>query len=451
MMMSCRATKFRYVKRTGGGRAGCSSAVVAVSVVQLPQEIWLHVFRLLTAQEKGVVRATCWYFKQLIDQSTLWKNSKVVLKKIDAYNPAFWATLRKRGTSAVVVRKMGTKQWKQLATKMPWVTALAIEEWSDGNVLATLPQFMNLKKLVIRSSHCPPGLHDLLASLQQLTHLTLCQFDCPQRAQLIDTVSRLTHLNSLVFHEGLEHIPTHAFHSLLSSLPNLKELSLNVKTFSYKPLPADYFVLPKSINEIEEPYVPQLGLTKLELLNYKDSFLSQSSIEQLSALRSLAIHFEDHTAAPSLTTLLSNLPCLKELTVQRGGPFNVYVGSIPATLDSLSLSGVFVSLEDMRTLSKQAAGLRHLHMDLSVNSTHLSVLDFPQLFPHLRTLQLRHCNVTKEELLGLARLHYLEKLAVLGSCPLGMIQDFKILTDNRVQLLQSLLPLDHMTCLCMQG
>nr|XP_015206061.1 PREDICTED: uncharacterized protein LOC107077779 [Lepisosteus oculatus]XP_015206062.1 PREDICTED: uncharacterized protein LOC107077779 [Lepisosteus oculatus]XP_015206063.1 PREDICTED: uncharacterized protein LOC107077779 [Lepisosteus oculatus] len=426
-----------------------------VSALQLPQEVWVHVFSFLTDKEKGDIRATCRYFRRLIDLPSLWKSSPAVVKRISAGSSGFWTTLRRRRTGSVLV-KAGVTQWEQLATSLPWLTALAIEQCRNDSVLQTLQRFRKLKRLVMRGFHCTSTLPSLLAPLQQLTHLTLCEPHCSQTVELIAGVSQLTNLRSLVFHEGLKPIPKQSFQDMLGRLPHLKELSLKVETSPF-PLPADYFALPRVAPEKTEPHATSLGLTRLELLNYRDSVLSQTSIEQLSSLQSLAIYFHPEAVASGschLETLVRELPCLTELTVARGYPFSVYVRSIPPSLKSLSLSRVAVSAKDMKTLGSRTAGLRHLQMDMCTSDRQWSVLDFPQFFPQLRTLQLRHCNVAVEELVGLAKLRHLEKVAVLDAhlCDGGTLQrtfqKLKSLTDNRLQILHSLLPLDPMACSC---
>ncbi|XP_069049303.1 uncharacterized protein [Lepisosteus oculatus] len=334
-----------------------------VSALQLPQEVWVHVFSFLTDKEKGDIRATCRYFRRLIDLPSLWKSSPAVVKRISAGSSGFWTTLRRRRTGSVLV-KAGVTQWEQLATSLPWLTALAIEQCRNDSVLQTLQRFRKLKRLVMRGFHCTSTLPSLLAPLQQLTHLTLCEPHCSQTVELIAGVSQLTNLRSLVFHEGLKPIPKQSFQDMLGRLPHLKELSLKVETSPF-PLPADYFALPR--------------------------------------------------VAPEKTA---------------------------------------VSAKDMKTLGSRTAGLRHLQMDMCTSDRQWSVLDFPQFFPQLRTLQLRHCNVAVEELVGLAKLRHLEKVAVLDAhlCDGGTLQrtfqKLKSLTDNRLQILHSLLPPDPMTCSC---
>ncbi|XP_069049302.1 uncharacterized protein [Lepisosteus oculatus] len=389
-----------------------------VSALQLPQEVWVHVFSFLTDKEKGDIRATCRYFRRLIDLPSLWKSSPAVVKRISAGSSGFWTTLRRRRTGSVLV-KAGVTQWEQLATSLPWLTALAIEQCRNDSVLQTLQRFRKLKRLVMRGFHCTSTLPSLLAPLQQLTHLTLCEPHCSQTVELIAGVSQLTNLRSLVFHEGLKPIPKQSFQDMLGRLPHLKELSLKVETSPF-PLPADYFALPRVAPEKTEPHATSLGLTRLELLNYRDSVLSQTSIEQLSSLQSLAIYFHPEAVASG----------------------------------SCHLETVAVSAKDMKTLGSRTAGLRHLQMDMCTSDRQWSVLDFPQFFPQLRTLQLRHCNVAVEELVGLAKLRHLEKVAVLDAhlCDGGTLQrtfqKLKSLTDNRLQILHSLLPPDPMTCSC---
>lgn len=211
----------------------------------LPNEVWFRVFLLLSDEEKGKVRSSCKYFKGLIDHPSMWRNSAVVLKKIRSFNRQNWATLRRRKTSKVVVHKAGTKEWGLIATSLPWLSAITIDQLLDVKALETLQRFKNLQRLVIRSFQCPSGFASALAPLRQLTHLCLCELHCAPRAELISAVSQLRDLSSLFYHEGDKPISRRTLQSMLTCLPNLTELSLKMRAV-YGTLPDDYFYLPKS-------------------------------------------------------------------------------------------------------------------------------------------------------------------------------------------------------------
>ncbi|XP_036398841.1 uncharacterized protein im:7136021 [Megalops cyprinoides] len=434
---------------------------MSVSAFHLPQEIWVQVFLYLSDHEKGNVRVSCKYFKRLIDHPSLWRNSVVVLKKIRACNDEFWTTMRRRKTSSVVVHKAGLKDWEKLAASLPWLTAIIIEQCSDLATLETLQRFSNLKRLVIQSFQCPSDLGSVLSPLRQLTHLTLCELHSAPRAQLIGAVSQLTSLTSLFYHEGDKPIPRQVFQGMLASLPNLKQLSLKMGPV-YGTLPDDYFCLPSLNPKIagrEGHGKNHVGLTRLELLNYMDPMLSAVALEPLSSLQSLTVGYRDQAVEPSrcaLSTWLSKLPSLTELTVIRGYPLRVYVCSLPRTLQSLSLLQVIMGPGDMRTMGERTPDLQHLHMDLCSYGSQSGLQELPLLLPELRMLKLRHCNMTEQEFVGLARLQHLERLVVLDAHPgpspalMEVIQKLQFKTNYRVQVIHSLVPRDPTACYCSQ-
>ncbi|KAJ8341693.1 hypothetical protein SKAU_G00339840 [Synaphobranchus kaupii] len=307
----------------------------------LPEEVWCQIFLFLSDEEKGKVRSSCKNFKRLIDHPSMWRNSALVLNKIGSYNTQYWATMRRRKTSRVVVHKAGTKEWVRIASSLPWLTAITIDQVLDVKALGTLQRFKNLKRLAIRSSQCPPRLSEVLAPLRQLTHLCLCELHGAPTVKLIGAVSQLTGLTSLFYHEGDTPLTRWICHGMFACLPNLKELSLKMGAV-YGTLPDDYFHLPKthhdSTNEVaaldtvrnkslsgrEHPDQSDLGLTRLELLNYMDPVLSPVALEPLCSLQALSVWYRDRAVEPNrcnLSVWLRKLPCLTELTVARA-----YVG-----------------------------------------------------------------------------------------------------------------------------
>ncbi|XP_023684282.1 uncharacterized protein [Paramormyrops kingsleyae] len=430
---------------------------MAISAFQLPQEVWFHVFRFLQPHEKGNIRSTCKFFKVVIDHPALWRKHTVVLKNIRSYDSQFWATLRRRRTTSVVVHKAGVKEWERLATALPFLTSLTIVQCSDPKTLCTIERFKDLRRLAIRSFQCPPGLAGVLASLGHLTNLCLCELSGAPGADLIGAVSKLSNLTTLLYHESDKPIPKKAFHTMLSSLPHLKHLSLKMGVL-YGTLPGDYFILPKVNRDPNgEPCGSEFGLAKLELLSYMDPILPPAGLDGLQCLQSLTIEYRDRAVESDrchLKTWLSKLPCLTELTVTRGYPLNVYARVIPRTLTSLSLPLVFLSLRDMQVVARQAPGLQHLHTDLWSSDGHACLRELPRLFCQLRTLSLRDLNVTEMDFLGLARLRYLEKLVLLDPNPgpslelLGLIREFRERTNHGVQVVHSLPRGDPAACCC---
>ncbi|KAJ8288771.1 hypothetical protein COCON_G00014300 [Conger conger] len=437
----------------------------------LPHEVWFQVFLLLSDEEKGNVRSSCKYFKRLIDHPSMWRNSAVVLKKIRSYNSQYWDTLRRRKTSMVVVHKAGTKEWGLIATSLPWLSAITIDQLLDVKALGILLRFKNLKRLVIRSFQCHSELASVLAPLRQLTHLCLCELHRAPRAELINAVSQLTGLTSLFYHEGDKPISRRTLQGMLTCLPNLTELSLKMQAV-YGILPDDYFYLPKthhdptdevaaldsvpnkSLSGREDP-----GLTRLELLDYMDPMLSAVALEPLCFLQALTVCYRDRAVEPSRCNMrvwLRKLPCLTELTVARGYPLSLYVHSLPATLQSLSLLRVIIGPGDLSALGKQTPDLQHLHVDLCCYGRQSGLHELPALFPKLKTLKLRHWNMTEEEFVGLARLQHLQRLVVLDAQPgpspalSNLIRQLQVKTDYRIQVIHSLIPRDPMACFCSQ-
>ncbi|KAG5857480.1 hypothetical protein ANANG_G00019900 [Anguilla anguilla] len=404
----------------------------------LPQEVWFQVCLFLSDEEKGNVRSSCKYFKRLIDHPSMWRNSSVVLKKIRSYNSAYWATLRRRKISKVVVHKAGTREWELIATSLPWLRAITIDKFMDVKALGTLQRFKNLNRLVIRSFQCPSGLATVLAPLRQLTHICLCDLHRAPRAELISALSQLTGLTSLFYHEGDKPISSRTLQSMLVCLPNLTELSLKMGAV-YGTLPDDYFHLPKthgdptsevaaldtvpnkSISGREDPGQSDRGLTRLELLNYMDPILSPVALEPLCRLQSLTVCYRDRAVEPSRCNL-----------------------------------SVIIGPGDLSALGKRTPDLQRLHLDLCSYGRQSGLHELPVLFPKLKTLKLRHWNMTEAEFVGLAQLRHLQQLVVLDAQPgpspalSSLIQKLQIETDYRVQVIHSLIPRDPTACFCSQ-
>nr|XP_040060861.1 uncharacterized protein im:7136021 [Gasterosteus aculeatus aculeatus] len=123
--------------------------------VGLPPEIWIHVLRHLSPADRFSVRASCKYFKHLVDQRTLWRDWSVVLGfQRGAYNSRFWDTLRRRGVAGVVMRGTKAKVWKQLALFLPSLTTVVgiFEEtiWVIHSILNCLPKLKHLSLSIVQ-------------------------------------------------------------------------------------------------------------------------------------------------------------------------------------------------------------------------------------------------------------------------------------------------------------
>ncbi|KAJ8394273.1 hypothetical protein AAFF_G00048560 [Aldrovandia affinis] len=447
------------------------SCVTSLSAFHLPQEVWTQIFLFLSDEEKGNIRASCKYFKRLIDHPSLWRRSAVVLKRVHSYSAQFWTTLRRRKTSAAVVHKAATRDWELIAARLPWLTAITVEQCPDARALAALRRFGGLRRLVIRSFHCPAGLAGALAPLRALTHLCLCELQRAPRAELIGAVSQLAGLTSLSYHEGDKPISKRTLQGMLARLPHLKQLSLKLGPV-YGTLPEDYFSLPATNRDVTseatvlgrgDPPPSGLGLTRLELLNYMDPMLSPGALVSLSSLQSLTVSYRERAVRPSscaLRTWLCKLPCLTELTVTRGYPLAVYVRLLPASLRRLCLLQLIVGDGDLRDLGKRTPGLQHLHVDPSQGdgadcrscppSSQLETSNCARCGSAL------HLNVTEWEFVGLARFQNLQQLVVLDALPgpspalLSLIHKLQIQTNYRVQVVHSLALKDPAACFCSQ-
>lgn len=210
-----------------------------MSYIQLPEEIWIHVFGFLSVSDKLSVRVSCTYFMGLVDHWTLWKDSVLVIQKPGVYNTHFWKTLSRRKVKSVVVEKAKAKVLQQIVLYLPWVSSVSLLECSDGTALVTLAALKHLDRLVICQCSCRSLISSLL-SLRHLTHLCMCEVQRASVAEIRNVVSQLTNLTSLHYHDDKNPIHKTALHSILTRLDNLKHLSLKLGP-KYGILPVDYF------------------------------------------------------------------------------------------------------------------------------------------------------------------------------------------------------------------
>ncbi|XP_036928625.1 uncharacterized protein im:7136021 isoform X4 [Acanthopagrus latus] len=207
-----------------------------------------------------------------------------------------------------------------------------------------------------------------------------------------------------------------------------------------------------------------LQLSDLQLLNY-DAVVTHEALQPLSCLRSLSIFHLYSVPGPTchLQTWLMALPQLRSLSVHGGHPLAVYADILPSSLLSLTLC-VDLQPEDLQVVSHRAPHLQHLHLEPWSASSNLVTL-LPHLFPHLRTLRIRHHHVSDGDFLRLQQLQHLDTLELLDSyyrpdpadpswvvnepSPrlLQLISDLQDLTNHRVRVITSS-HRDPLTCHC---
>lgn len=428
------------------------------AALQLPAELWLQVFGFLSWRDKLSMRCTCSHFRHLLDKSRpLWRGFSVVLQHFSRYNRPFWRSLAQRHVGSVSLRSGKKKDLKQLSTWLPALDALRLDDWREAGA-DELKLFRQLQHLSVISCSTPLKNPDFLLSLRhQLTRLSLCnvQLTCPA-VHLLAAVSQLTRLTSLqLHHDGSLRFPT--LSGVLSHLTELRHLSWTMIT--YKTLSHDFF----------SPAHRQAGdavlqLSDLQLLNY-DAVVTEETLQPLSRLRSLSIFHLYSVPGPTchLRTWLTSLPHLCSLSVHGGHPLAVFADCLPSSLLSLTLC-VDLQPEDLQLVSLRVPHLEHLHLEPWSSSSNLVRL-LPQLFPHLRTLRIRHQHVSDQDFLCLQQLQQLHTLEVLDSyyrpdptdpswvvyqpSPrlLQLSSDLQTLTNHRVRVLTSS-HRDPLTCDC---
>lgn len=377
-----------------------------MSAQQLPAELWLQVFSFLSWKDKLSVRCTCTHFRHLMDMSRpLWRGFNIVLRDFSRYNRLFWRSLARRHVGSVSVCSSKRKHLKLLSAWLPALNALRLDDWREGSV-DELKLFRWLHRLSITSCSMPLKNTDFLFPLsRQLTQLSLCnvQFTC-SASHLFAAISQLTRLTSLLLHhDGSLRVPTPS--GILTHLPELNHLSWTMIT--YKTLSHDFF----SPSHLAGG---ALQLSDLQLLNY-DAMVTQEVLQPLSSLHSLSVFHLYSVPGPTchLQTWLTSLPQLRSLTVHGGHPLAVYADFLPSSLVSLTLC-VDLQPEDLQVVSNRAPHLEHLHLEPWSSSSHLVRL-LPQLFPHLRTLRIRHHHVSDDDFLHLQQLQRLDTLEILDS------------------------------------
>lgn len=427
---------------------------MAQPAAQLPSEVWSHVFGYLSAEDKFSVRASCRYFKKLVDHGSLWRRWTVVLGfHSGSYNSHFWATLRRRKVSSAVVRSDKAKHWRRLALCLPGLTTVVMARSSRAS-LDCLKDFPHLRRVAIRNS-CSPLLPYTVQEPQQLTHLSMCDVTFPSTSvgSFISAVSHFTNLTSLTCHQmGMFGENIWVIHSILTCLPKLKHLSLTaVHMCAHHSFPRPN---PGPLGGAGAPV-----LSSLELIDCLDHSLPEDAMRLMPGLKSLAVFYRhSHHENPErwsspvcrLKPWLSDLPQLATLVVVKGPSVKKYSTSIPATVTSLTLCVAGLSSEDVADVAAQVPHLLHLHIDLWPSHLAAHTAQIPQLFPKLRSLRLRHEHVPEKDFMHLHQLQDLEHLEILDNRPhlSELIGKLRALTNYRLQVTTSPRQRNVLSCPC---
>lgn len=407
-----------------------------------PSEVWNHVFSYLSVAEKSCVRASCTYFRKLIDHPSLWRGWSVVLDFPNgSYDTFFWATLRTRNVTRVVLRSKKSKHIKDLASSLPAVNTLVMERSVAVN-LECLKDFKNLKSLAIRGTDMTDLVNiSTVSQHQRLTHLSLCDFPFSETFETISALCQFKNLTSLVFHAKKVGIPFSYTKSIVTSLPALKHLSL-------------YVFYPSSntgdMREVMEPTRSQL--TSLELLG-KSHLLPENTLKLMPKLKRFAVFYEDVQMSLSENkplSVLSDLHELSTLVIVKGPPVKEYVAYIPATVTDLTLRVSELSLEGMAAVAAQVPNLQHLHLDSWPSHLGVNTSQIPKLFPQLKSLKIRHKCIPEKNFLDLHQLPDLEILEILDSHPdlPTLVRRLRILRKYRLRVLTPPHHRDVLSCTC---
>lgn len=419
--------------------------------IGLPSEVWTKVFGYLSTADRSSVRASCKHFKKLVDHCSLWSGWSVVLDAKAPYNSQFWATLRRRRMASVLVRRSSKdKELQLLASSLPEVSTLVME-LCPAVTSSCLQGFLNLRRLAIRSS-CISHLLDASAVCRPelLTHLSLCDVKMSHKKNFISDISHFTNLVSLVLHETETYTKLfQTVNCLRAQHPKLKHLSLSVHKSDFAP--------PGPMPGPQEP--AGASLSTFELIDGVDHLFPVDAMKMMPDLKTLAVFYREfprrsqelqRLSGCCMERWLSDLRHLSTLTIVKGPEVKTYVGSIPATVTSLTLCVPVLSPEDMAAVALQVPNLLHLYIDLWPSHLGSRTAQIPQLFPKLRTLKLGHEYVLEKYFLELVRLQDLETLEVRDSRPHfpEIAEKLRVLTNYRLKVIFSPHQRGVMSCPC---
>lgn len=353
------------------------------------------------------------------------------------------------------VKKAGLKQWRKLTQAMPNLVAVTIDANLKEDTLQGLKSLAYLQKLHLK---CCSGLVDIeivkdVVNFRQLSHLTLCKVTSIRSPALI-CVAQLKNLEALTLHtkEGL--LPEEALQYVLFRLPKLKELSLTVSKMNKSRLSSCFTLLDSRENlQKEQACVTKLHLERLDLIDCGNTSLSEEALDQLSTLHCVGLWNHKKFLLGTediLEVMLKKLPNLTELDLAWATSFEPYVNYIPSNLEALSVIGTKVSNSTLSWLADCAGKINHLNLKLSHGFDEKILKRFPDKFPSLKTLGLSNTTLNEEALLCFAKLRLLQRLDISNIQHLSQeaIHRFRVLTDNRVQVIQEDSLLSFKYCYC---
>ncbi|XP_044868357.1 uncharacterized protein LOC123368005 isoform X1 [Mauremys mutica] len=415
----------------------------ATHLLQLPQEMLTEIIMYLPAAEKSKVRATCSFFKDLVDQPVVWQKSTIVLRRISAFNAEFWDVLRKRKITSVEVKDIRLKQWQKLLRFMPGLLDVTVDSLWSEEILQGLQLLTDLQKLHLKtcSRLSERSVIMEVVRFQRLTHLLLCGITFLSDSELIK-IACLQNLHTLSLHTVQKALPEKALEYVLFHLPKLRELSLSCI------LSKEHFLLCLSLPDKHPiPYsseeshpVPKLQLHVLALRQTGYNLLSERFLDQLSTIHTLTVCYIKDFLLHSVDVfgqVLKNLPNLTELNLLWISNLDMFVDNIPSSLVKLSVIGTKLSNSALSCLSDKSWKLREMDLTLSYGFDEKTLKQFPHLFPLLTRLCLSGFVLTDNILLSLAKMENLRELDVTDGTNLTKeaIQNFHITTDCRVHLL----------------
>ncbi|XP_032625566.1 uncharacterized protein LOC116818615 isoform X2 [Chelonoidis abingdonii] len=388
-------------------------------LLQLPQEMLTEIIMYLPPVEKSKVRATCSFFKDLVDQPVVWQKSTIVLQRISAFNAEFWDVLRKRKITSVEVKEIGLKQWQKLLRFMPGLLDVTVDSLWSEEILQGLQLLTDLQKLHLKtcSRLSERNIIREVVHFQRLTHLLLCGITFLSGSELIK-IACLQNLHMLSLHTVQKALPEKALEYVLFHLPKLRELSLSC-------------ILSK------EHFLLCLSLPDKHPISYSSE---ERFLDQLSTIHTLTVCYIKDFLLHSVDVfgqVLKNLPNLTELNLLWISNLDMFVDNIPSSLVKLSVIGTKLTNSALSCLSDKSWKLREMDLTLSYGFDEKTLKQFPHLFPLLTRLCLSGFVLTDNILLSLAKMESLRELDVTGGTNLTKeaIQNFHITTNCRVHLL----------------